>query len=257
MVKESKKKEVEELRKMIESYSSLAILDMHKMPSKQLQQIQKKIRGKAVMKMTKKAILNFAVKNSNLPNKEELMKIIPMQPAIILMNEDPFRFYLLVDKMKSVASAKEGDIAPNEIAVAAGPTNLMPGPAISELSKVGIVAGVEDGKIAVKRDAVVAKKGDKISKLLASVLRKLNIEPMLVGLNIVAVCQNGMIYSKEALSFSNTFPEKLKEAFSHALSLSVAICYPTKDSIKYLLTKAYSVASSFEKKFEEKVGGAK
>jgi large subunit ribosomal protein L10 len=192
-----------------------------------------------------------------MPNREGLLKIIPQQPAIILTKEDPFRFYIFVDRMKSAAPAKSGDIAPNDIVVTAGPTNLMPGPVISELSKAGISAGVEDGKIAVKRDATVAKKGDKISSVLASVLRKLNVEPMMVGLNIVGVYQNGMIYSKEALGFANTFVDKLKEAFSHALSLSVAICYPTKDNIKYLLAKAYNIASVFEKKFEEKVGGAK
>jgi len=257
MVSEEKKQEVEKLKKLVESYSAVVVLDMHKLPSKQLQQIQKKVRGKAVMKMTKKSVLNLAIKNSSLQNREELLKVVPQQPAIILTNEDPFKFYISVDKMKSAAPAKAGDIAPNDITVTAGPTNLMPGPAISELSKVGIAAGVEDGKIAVKKDAVVARKGDKISSTLASALRKLNIEPMMVGLNIVGIYQNGMIYSKEALEFANTFADRLKEAFSNALSLSVAVCYPTKENIKYLLAKAYNIASAFEKRFEEKIGGAK
>jgi len=257
MAKEEKMQQVEQLKKVVDSYATIAIVDMHKLPSKQLQNIQKKIRGKAVMKMTKKSLLKLAIKGSSKQNKEELLKIIPQQPAIVFTNEDAFKFYMLVDKMKSAAPAKEGDVAPNDIFVSAGPTNLMPGPAITELTKAGIPAGVEDGKIAVKKDVVVAKKGDKISKALAPALRKLNIEPMLVGLNIVGIYQDGMIYSKEALGFANTFQEKLKVAFSNALSLSVAVCYPTRDSIKYLLAKAYNIADVFEKKFEEKVGGAK
>jgi hypothetical protein len=66
-----------------------------------------------------------------------------------------------------------------------------------------------------------------------------------------------MIYSKEVLEFVNVIPEKLKAGFSNALSLSVAISYPTKDNIKYLLAKAYNIANTFEKKFQEKVGGVK
>jgi large subunit ribosomal protein L10 len=98
---------------------------------------------------------------------------------------------------------------------------------------------------------VVAKKGDKISKQLAAALRKLNIEPIEVGLNIVAIHYNGMIYKKDALEFVNVFPIKLAEAFNQALNLSVAICYPTKENIKYLLAKAYRIASSLK----NKIGG--
>jgi large subunit ribosomal protein L10 len=251
LVKEEKLKAVEELKNQIEQSSIVGILDMFKLPSRQFQEIQKKIRGKAVIKMTKKTILKFAIKNSGKPNIHEVEKIIPQQPAIVFTQEDPFKFYLLISKMKSPTSAKDGDVAPSDILVSAGPTNLLPGPAISELTRAGIPAGVEEGKIAVKKDTVVAKKGDKISKQLAAALRKLNIEPIEVGLNIVAIHYNGMIYKKDALEFVNVFPIKLVEAFNQALNLSVAICYPTKENIKYLLAKAYRIASSLK----NKIGG--
>lgn len=251
MVREEKVKEVEELRKTIDSYPIIGILDMFKLPSRQLQEIQKKIRGKALIKMTKKSLLKLAIKNSTKQKIQELEKTIPQQPAIVFTELEPFKFYVTVDKMKSPAAAKEGDVAPSDISVSAGPTSLLPGPAISELTKAGIPAGVEEGKIAVKKDVVVARKGERISKDLAGALRKLNIEPMEVGLNIVAIYENGMIYGKEALDFVNIFPEKLKEGFSQALNLSVAICYPTKDNIKFLLAKAFNSAAAVE----SKIGG--
>lgn len=251
MVKEEKLKQVEELKKMIDAYPIICILDMFKLPSKQLQEIQKKIRGKAMIKMTKKSLLKLAIKGSSRQKIQELEKSIPQQPAMIFTELEPFRFYSMIDKMRSAAAAKEGDTAPSDILVTAGPTNLLPGPAISELTRVGIPAGVEEGKIAVKKDVVVAKKGDKISSHLASALRKLNIEPMEIGLNIVAIYDNGMIYGKDALSFVNVFPEKLKEGFNYALNLSVSISYPTKDNIKFLLAKAFNSA----KVLESKIGG--
>lgn len=251
MVREEKVKEVEELKKLIDSYPVIGILDMFKLPSRQLQKIQKKIRGKALIKMTKKSLLKLAIKNSSKEKIQGLEKVIPQQPAIVFTELEPFKFYLTIDKMRSLAAAKDGDVAPSDILVSAGPTSLLPGPAISELTKAGIPAGVEEGKIAVKKDTIVARRGDKISKALAGALKKLNIEPIEVGLNIVAIYDKGMVYSKEALSFVNVFPEKLKEGFNYALNLSVAISYPTKDSIKFLLAKAFNSA----KALESKIGG--
>lgn len=251
MVREEKVKEVEELKKMIDSYPVIGILNMFKLPSRQLQEIQKKIRGKALIKITKKSLLKLAMKNSAKEKMQELEKEIPQQPAIFLTESDPFKFYSMIDKMKSPAAAKEGDVAPSDILVSAGPTSLLPGPAISELTKAGIPAGVEEGKIAVKKDTIVVRKGEKISKQLAAALRKLNIEPMEVGLNIVAIYDKGMIYGKEALNLVNVFPEKMKEGFNQALNLSVAVCYSTKDNIKFLLAKAFNSA----KAIESKVGG--
>lgn len=254
MVRENKLKEVEELKKLIDEYPIFGIVDTYKLPSKQLQEIRKKIRGNAIIRICKKSVLKHALKGSNKKNIEELEKIIPLQPAIVFSKTEAFKFYGMIDKMKSQTSAKAGDVAPDDIKVFAGPTVLMAGPAISEFTKAGIPAGVEEGKIAVKKDVVAAKKGGVISKDLAGVLRKLNIQPILVGLNIVVIYENGMIYKKDALSLvGEGYLNKLKDAFNQALNLSVFICYPTRDNIKNLLAKAYRQA----KAIENKIGGAK
>lgn len=249
MVKESKKQEVEQLKNEIERYSAIGILDMLKLPSRQLQEIRKKLRGKAIIKMTKKSILKLAIKGTNKKNFAELENIIPQTPAIIFSNEDGFKLYGMIDKMKSPTSAKEGDIAPNDIVVTAGPTDLLPGPAITELSKVGLAASVQDGKIAIKKDKTVVKRGDAISKDLSAVLRKLKIEPIEVGLNIDIIYENGMFYKKDVLSLiGKNYVDKLKQAFSQAFGFSVAICWPTKSNIKFLLAKAFNGAKAIENK---------
>ncbi|MBS3055409.1 MAG: 50S ribosomal protein L10 [Candidatus Aenigmarchaeota archaeon] len=261
MVKEEKLKAVEELRKAIDSYEVMGIIDMHKLPTSQIQQIKKKVRGQAEIRITKKAVLLHALEGVKKENLEEFKKLLPVMPGLILTSMDPFKFYGIVDKLKSPASAKEGDIAPNDIEVSAGPTNLLPGPAISELAKAGIQAGVEEGKISVKRDTVVAKKGAVINAVVASALKKLNILPMLIGMKVVAVYHKGMIYGKDVLSLvGEPYLNKLKEAFVHALNLSVGISYPTKENIGYLLSKAELEAKALEnliKKPEEKIEAPK
>jgi len=254
MVKEQKLRAVEELKKLIDSNSVFGIIDMHKMPNRQMQEIKKKIRGSATLKMTKKSTLMLALEGANKPGIKELEKMIQSKPAVIFTNMDSFKFFGMVSKLKSPTSAKEGDIAPREISVSAGPTNLMPGPVISEFAKARIPAGVEEGKIAIKKDTVVAKSGDVISKILADILKKLGIEPMEVGMNVVALFENGMIYTKDVLSLvGENYLNKIREAANQALNLSVSISYPTKQNIGYLFSKAYRQA----KVIEEKIGGTK
>lgn len=247
MVKDEKLKQVEELKKAIESSEVIGIIDMHKLPTHQIQLIKKKVRGEAEIIITKKAILMHAFDGMKKENLEEFRKHLPIMPGLILTNMDPFKFYGIVGKLKTPSSAKEGDIAPNDIEVSAGPTNLLPGPAISELAKAGIQAGVEEGKIAVKRDTVVAKKGTVINAAVASALKKLNIQPMLIGMNVVAVYHNGMVYTKDVLSLvGEPYLNKLKEAFVCALNLTVGISYPTKENIGYILSKAELEAKALE-----------
>jgi large subunit ribosomal protein L10 len=252
MVKEEKIKAVEELRKMIDDSPVVGIIDMSKLPSRQLQEIRKRVRNEAVIKTIKKSILDYAVKQSSKEKIQELEKIMPKQPAIVFTKQGAFKFYSIIDSLKFPTFAKENDIAPNDVMVSAGPTSLLAGPAISELTKAGIPAGVEEGKIAVKKDVVVVKKGGKISKDLANAFRKLGIQPIFVGLNIVGLYDNGQIYTKDSLDLVKTFPEKLVVAHQNAMNLSVFICYPTKDNIKFLLAKAFNSA----KAIESKIGGA-
>jgi len=252
MVKEAKLKAVEDLKNAIETYEVMGIVDMHKLPTKQIQQIKKKVRGQAELMITKKAILMNALDGVKKEKLEDFRKLLPLQVGLILTNMDPFKFYGIVDKLKSPASAKVGDIAPNDIEVSAGPTNLLPGPAISELAKAGIAAGVEEGKISIKKDAVVARKGNAINAAVASALKKLNIQPMLVGMNVIAIYHKGMIYGKDVLSLvGEPCINKLKEAFTQALNLSVEIEFPTKENIGYLLAKGCQIASGIR----NKIGG--
>lgn len=247
MAKEEKMKAVEALAKEIEKYSTVCLIDMMKLPTKQFQLIKKELGEEAIFKISKKSLVRFSLKKIGKENISELEKIIPKQPGLILTNLPAFKFYKMINKMKYPVFAKEGDTIEKEIQVKAGPTNLLPGPVISELAKVGIIGGVEGGKVAIKKDSIVAKRGSMVTKELAGVLRKLNIEPVNIGINIVAVYENGDIHSKNLLQMVEEYPSKLQQAFNQALNLSIAVGYPTKENVKFLLAKAYQQAKAIER----------
>jgi large subunit ribosomal protein L10 len=242
MVREEKIEAAEKLKKLIENSKTIGLVEMNKMPTKQFQEIKKSLEKNAIIKVVKKSTLLKSIEKIQDENLKKILEYIPTQPAILLSNLECFKLYSIISNLVSATYVKEGDILEEDVIVSAGPTDLSPGPVISELSRVGIKTSVVGGKISIREDCKIAKKGDKVNKALASVLRKLNIKPKKIKLNVVSIYENGKIYARDLLELVNTYPEKLKCAFSNALNFSINIGYPTRENIKYLLIKAINTA---------------
>lgn len=176
---------------------------------------------------------------------EELEKYFEGMPALLFTNESPFKLSKLLQKSKSKAPAKAGQTAPDDITINKGPTPFAPGPIISELSSVGLKVGVEGGKVAVKEDTVIVKKGEKIKPKVAEILTRLDIKPMEVGLGLVAAYEDGIIYQKDILKIDEAeFNNKLNSAAAQAFNLAFSITYTTKDNINLLISKAFNDAKA-------------
>ncbi len=120
MVSERKKEEVRRLEEELKKYPVIGLLDMFKLPAKQLQEIREKLRGKAKIKMMKKSVIKIAMENVDRKGIKELEKTIQNQPALLFSETDPFELARTIESSKSSAAAKEGDIAPKDIVVKAG-----------------------------------------------------------------------------------------------------------------------------------------
>ena len=164
-VSEYKKKVVQDMTKLMRQYSIIGLVNMEDMPAPQLQAMRSELRGKIDMFMTKKRLMRIAIEKLKDEKKgiEELEKYFEGMPALIFTNENPFKLSKTLQKSKTKAPAKAGQTAPNDIIINKGPTPFAPGPIISELSAIGLKVGVESGKVAVKEDTVVVKKGEKRS----------------------------------------------------------------------------------------------
>ena len=246
MVSEKKKQELVQLKETVEKYPVIGIIDLFKMPSKQLQAIRKSLRKEVLIKMSKKGIITLALKDvKNKKNIEKLNEININEPGLILTQMDPFKLLRILKQNKSLTYAKENDIAPDDIIIHAGATNLLAGPAIGELQRLKIPAMIKEGKIHVREDTKVVKKGESISLQLAGLLKKLDIQPILVGINLLAVWEDEIIYGKEVLDVDEkSYAKKISDAYISALNLAVNVSYPTRDSIKILIQKAFSEAKN-------------
>lgn len=243
MVSEKKKLAVEELKGELGKYPVIGMLDMFNLPSKQLQEIRDKLRGKAVIKMVRKNVMKLAIEGVKVKGLEKLEKEIRNQPALLLSEVNPFELARIIESSKSAAPAKPGDIATKDIVVKAGPTTLKPGPVIGELQRVKIPAGVEGDKIVVKEDMVVVEEGEEITKPLADVLMKLGVEPVEISLNLIAVCDRGTIYRKDLLFVPmERYENDLINAYRNAFNLALNIGLPTSETLPLLISKAHQEA---------------
>jgi len=242
-VSEKKKEVVAEFAELIDKYPVIGVVNMANLPTKQLQNMRSTLRdGKTVLRMTKKRLMKIAFEKAKKDVKG-LTEYFEGMPALIFTEENPFKLYSTLQKSKSTAPAKAGQKAPRDIKVSAGPTSFAPGPIIGQLGKYKIKAGVEGGKIAIKEDAVVAKKGDVIDADLAGILSRLGIEPMEIGLNLTAVFENGSYFTSDVLHIDESeYAAKFATAYSDSFNLAVYAAYPTADTAKVLVNKAYAAA---------------
>ena len=239
-VSEGKKKEVKELTNLIKEYSIVGVVDMTNMPTLQLQRMRDALRGKVLIRMSKKPIIKLALENSGKPGIEKLVEKIRGMAAVLLTRDNPFTLANTLKKSKSRAPAKAGQEAPSDIIVPAGATSFSPGPIIGELGAVGIKAGIDQGKVIIKEDSLVVKAGHKISAKVAGILTRLAIEPMEIGLNLVGVYENGFVFTRDILEVDEeAYLGKIKQCAVESFNLAFGIAYPTKENIQLLLVKAY------------------
>ncbi|MCL5018739.1 MAG: 50S ribosomal protein L10 [Candidatus Pacearchaeota archaeon] len=247
-ISEEKKEIVKELTDLIKKKKTILIASIKNIPTSQFQEIVKKLRGKAIVKVPKKNLMIRAVENSGEESVKEIEKQINDNVAVLFSDIDCFELAGELVKNKSPTKAKAGQEAPEDLEVPAGPTELVPGPAISELGALGIQIQIDKGKISIKEPKVVAKKGQKISQGAADVLSKLDIKPFTISLIPVAgydadekkVYVNIDINREKAIA-------NLKTAFGKSLPFAVGIGYPTSDTIKFILLKASMNAKALEK----------
>ncbi|MEM4265034.1 MAG: 50S ribosomal protein L10, partial [Thermoplasmata archaeon] len=242
-----KKELVGNVVKSIDKTPVVGLVSVRGVPGPQLQKMRAQLRGHITMQVMKNTLLEIALKEASKKKKglEQLVPSIDGQMAILLSDYNPFKLYKLLAETKTKMAAKGGEIAPMDIEVKAGDTPFKPGPIVGELQKAGIPAAIEQGKVIIKKDKLLVKAGDKISKDIATALTKLEIYPLTVGLELKAAYEEGIVFPKETLAIDQSaYLAQVQDCAKAALNLSVYAAIPNRMSIRPLLSKAYMEALS-------------
>jgi len=243
-----KKETVKELTNLFKEKRTLLIASIKNIPASQFQEITKKLRGKAIVKVPKKNLIFRALESSEDEKLKKIKEQIKENVAVLFSDMDCFELAAELVRNKSPAKAKAGQEAPEDIEIPAGPTELVPGPAISELGALGIQIQIDKGKINIKEPKIIAKKGEKISSGAADIMSKLDIKPFTINLVPLAAYDNNekKLYLDIQIDREKTM-EELRKAFGKALPFAVEIGYVCKDTISFLIQKAGRHGEAIEK----------
>ena len=232
---------VKELVDLINSKRTVLVADIGNIPGSQFQQISKKLRGKANVKVPKKNLLFRALDESSKDAVKGLKEHFKGAAALLFSDLDSYELAGELLKIKSPAKAKPGQIAPTDLEIPAGPTELVPGPAISELGALGIQIMIKDGKIEIKEPKVVAEEGQSISQGAADMLGKLNILPFSIGFNPVSAfdADDNIIYVEMKIDQEEA-KASLSDGAARALAFAVSIGLVNSETVKIMIQKAGS-----------------
>ncbi len=264
------KKEIyDDLLEFLKKYSVVAVADLRKVRSSQIQEIRKKLRGKADLIVAKNTILQKASENiaGEKKNIDKFADSLTGSKVLIFTQMNPFELIIFLNKNKVRVPAKGGDVATSDILIPGGNTGLQPGPVISEFNEAKVQTRIEGGSIFVARDTVVVEKGDVIPVKTASLLSKLGMKPMEAGLSLSYAYDHGSVLGPNDLAFDldqmkndfsaaarlafgvaveanmmlpETAPVIISKAYRQAVAISVESGFFTKQTANFIIQKAYA-----------------
>jgi len=259
----------DDLIELLEKYSVIAVADLQKVRSSQIQEIRKKLRGKADLIVAKNTILRKAAEKaaSSRENVDRFAQSLTGSKVLIFTQMNPFELIIFLNKNKVRVPAKGGDIATSDIMVPAGNTGLQPGPVISEFNEAKVQTRIEGGSIFVAKDTVVVRKDEVIPVKIASLLSKLGMKPTEAGLSLSYAYDNGSVLGPNDLVFDldkmradissaarlafgvaveanimlpETAPMIISKAYRQAVAVSVEAEFFTKETANLIIRKAYA-----------------
>jgi len=259
----------DDLTELLKEHSVIAVADLQKVRSSQIQEIRKKLRGKADLIVAKNTILRKAAEKAatSKENVDRFAQSLTGSKVLIFTQMNPYELIIFLNKNKVRVPAKGGDIATSDIMVPGGNTGLQPGPVISEFNEAKVQTRIEGGSIFVAKDTIVVSKGEVIPVKIASLLSKLGMKPMEAGLSLSYAYDNGLILGPSDLAFDldkmkadvtsaarlavgfaveanimlpQTAPIIIGKAYRQAVAVSVESEFFTKETANLILQKAYA-----------------
>ena len=239
-----KQDEINNIKKLIQSHKVFGMVGIEGIVAIKIQKIRRDLKDVAVIKVSRNTLIERAL-NQLGENVPEMIKYLDKQTALVFTNENPFKLYKALEQTKTPSPIKAGAIAPADIMVQKGPTSFPPGPILGDLQSAGIPASIEAGKVANKETKVVCQAGQAVPQKLATMLSKLEIYPLIIGVDLRAAYDKGTIYEPELLAIDESqYLSDIIRAAQNAFNLSVNTAYPTSATMGTLLAKAFAEAKN-------------
>src|SRR5437879_11918209 len=99
----------------------------------------------------------------------------------------------------------------------------------------------------IRQDKLMVKAGQRIPRDVAQQLARLEIFPLVVGLDLQGAYEEGTVFRRDALAVDDTVVRgQIAQAWREALDLDLGIAYTTKGTIGKILATAHAVTVGLE-----------
>jgi len=226
---------------LLDEYTRVLVVTADNVGSKHMQQIRKAMRGKAVLLMGKNTMIRKAIRDhlEKTPALEGLLPYVKGNIGLVFTNGDLSDIRTKLTELKVQAAAKAGSIAPVDVVVPAGNTNMEP-TKTSFFQALSIPTKINRGTIEIINDIHLLTTGNKVSLSQAALLQMLGIRPFQYGLKVTTVYDNGAVYPAAVLDLTDD--DILKKFFSgvnNVAALSLQIGFPTVVSVPHSVMNGY------------------
>ena len=229
------------LSELIDTYSSIFIVNIDNVSSQQMHQIRASLRGEGVVLMGKNTMVRRALRMviSERPELEKLVPFIRGNIGFVFTNGDlkDVRTKILDNRVR--APARAGAYAPGDIYVSAGNTGMEPGKT-SFFQALGVPTKIARGTIEIVSDVKVVEAGNRVGTSEATLLNLLNISPFTYGMTVVQIYDKGEVFDSNVLDVSeDELIGRFMTGVKQVASISLAINFPTIVSVLHSLVNSY------------------
>jgi large subunit ribosomal protein L10 len=242
-VRPDKIESVRNLSVSLLSQPMTALVGVRGVPASALQSMRRELKGRGhPIQVAPNSAIRHALEIAiaERPALKPLLEHLADQTAVMSAVGNPFSLYQELDRTRSPTPARGGEVAPHDILVPAGTTSFKPGPIVGELQHAGLPAAIEKGKVILKKDTILVKAGQVISREVAGVLTRLEIFPLEVGLQLRAVVDGGTFYPRSVLAVDlDARRSDIFKAHRQAIGLALEIAYPSAETTPLLLGRAH------------------
>ncbi len=230
-------KQIEEIKEEMKKFKTVSLLDLRKLPDSLFQSLRKNMRNEGTrVYVLKKAVLSRVLASN--PKLKKYAEECDKPMALILSNKTPYELNRFFKTNKKKRAAKVGDETSEELIIPAGETDLPPGPALSELKAAGLNVQIKAGKIAVVKDSVMAKAGEKLTMPKVKALQTLGVMPFDVMATYIMGFDGDYCYTSSLLDLGDSINEDIAAALSQGLNVSLNAGYPTEANVEIMLGEA-------------------
>jgi len=235
----------QQLQEIPKKYRTIAVIKMSKVRSSQILPLRKALKGEVEFVSIKDKVAQIAFKQLDIPGLKEMSEDLEGQCMLLFTNMSPFKLNVLLAKNKIMMAARGGDVASIDIVVPAKNTGIAPGPMLTDFKEAGIPTKIDQGTIWISKDSTPVAKGGVINEKLASLLGKLDIKPVEAGIALYSAIEEGFKYAEAEMVIDvGKIRNQFAQAHQEAVSLSIEAAYITADNISQILSKAAQYARS-------------